>query len=91
MLQGMELNEWEHQQQQAQLTASLQQKEEQLKSLREGLRVTVEDVNVPEEEQLHKEVRFRKPVKAIENIFHALMSISSDTLCMVLCSWCVQR
>ncbi|XP_062301468.1 uncharacterized protein C8orf74 homolog [Scomber scombrus] len=69
LAQGMELHEWEHQQQQAQLIASLQQKEEQLKSLREGLRVTLEEVDVPEEEQLDKEGALelvRAAVKATE-------------------------
>ncbi|XP_040888508.1 uncharacterized protein C8orf74 homolog isoform X2 [Toxotes jaculatrix] len=53
LAQGTELHQWEHQQQQTQLTSALQQKEEELRSLRDGLRVTLGDI--PEDVQLDKE------------------------------------
>lgn len=60
LLQGTELHQWEHQRQQAQLTATLQQKEEELRRLRNGSRVILGEVDVPEDEKLDKEVRFRE-------------------------------
>lgn len=57
MLQGTDLHEWEHQRHQAELTSKLLQKEEELKVLRAGSRITLGAVDVPEDEQLDKEVR----------------------------------
>lgn len=57
VLQGTDLHEWEHQRRQAELTSALLQKEETLKVLRNGSRVTVGEVDIPEDEQLDKEVR----------------------------------
>ena len=56
--QGTELHEWERQRQQTQLSSSLRQKEEQLRSLRLGPRVTLGDI--PEAEHLDKEVNTQK-------------------------------
>eukprot|EP00064_Thunnus_orientalis_P011766 superscaffoldBa00001735_g11797 len=85
--QGMELHEWEHQRQQAQLTATLQQKEEELRSLRNGSRVTLGEVDVPEDEQLDKEVVLelvRAAVRATEGqmlaSLHQEASLLSDIL-----------
>ncbi|XP_044200416.1 uncharacterized protein C8orf74 homolog isoform X2 [Thunnus albacares] len=87
LAQGMELHEWEHQRQQAQLTATLQQKEEELRSLRNGSRVTLGEVDVPEDEQLDKEVvleRVRAAVRATEGqmlaSLHQEVSLLSDIL-----------
>ncbi len=55
MLQGTDVHEWEHQRHQSELTSMLQQKKEELKVLRDGSRVTLGEVDVPEE--LDKEVR----------------------------------
>ncbi|KAF3706269.1 putative protein C8orf74 -like protein [Channa argus] len=49
---GSDLHEWEHQRKKAQLTSALKQKEEELKNLREESRVTLEEIRVPEDEQL---------------------------------------
>ncbi|XP_023251167.1 uncharacterized protein C8orf74 homolog [Seriola lalandi dorsalis] len=51
--QGTEVHEWERQRQQTQLTSTLRQKEEELRSLRDGSRVTLGDI--PEDVQLDKE------------------------------------
>ncbi|XP_069377397.1 uncharacterized protein C8orf74 homolog isoform X2 [Paralichthys olivaceus] len=53
LAQGTELHEWEHCCQQTQLTSTLRQKEEQLRSLRQGPRVTLGDI--PEDVHLDKE------------------------------------
>ncbi|XP_076008615.1 uncharacterized protein C8orf74 homolog [Genypterus blacodes] len=53
--EGMELEEWEVHHQTHQLTLTLQQKEQELKNLRESSRVTLGDVDVPEDARLDKE------------------------------------
>ncbi|XP_029929372.1 uncharacterized protein C8orf74 homolog [Myripristis murdjan] len=55
LAQGTELSEWEHQRQQDQLASSLQQKEEQLKCLREVSKVALGEVNVPDHGRLDRE------------------------------------
>ncbi|XP_042368754.1 uncharacterized protein C8orf74 homolog [Plectropomus leopardus] len=55
LAQGTDLHEWEHQHQRGKLTSMLRQKEEMLQGLREGSRVTLGEVDVPENEQLDKE------------------------------------
>ncbi|XP_029369324.1 uncharacterized protein C8orf74 homolog [Echeneis naucrates] len=45
LAQGTELQEWEDQRQQALLTKALQEKEEQLRGLRDGLRITEGDIS----------------------------------------------
>uniref|UniRef100_UPI003AADD629 uncharacterized protein C8orf74 homolog n=1 Tax=Centroberyx gerrardi TaxID=166262 RepID=UPI003AADD629 len=55
LAQGTELREWEHQRQQARLTATVRQKEEELRSLREGSKVTLGAVHAPEGGRLDKE------------------------------------
>ncbi|XP_026219503.1 uncharacterized protein C8orf74 homolog [Anabas testudineus] len=52
LAQGTDLHEWEHQRRQAQLTSTLQQKEAELRSLRNKMRVNLEEVSVPVDEQL---------------------------------------
>ncbi len=59
MLQGTDLHEWEHRRHQAELTSELRQKEEKLKSLRNGSRVTLGEIDAPEDEQLDEEVRYK--------------------------------
>ncbi|XP_059183783.1 uncharacterized protein C8orf74 homolog [Centropristis striata] len=53
--QGTDLKVWEQQQHHAELSSLLRQKEEKLQSLRAGSRVTLQELDVPEEEQLDKE------------------------------------
>nr|XP_033472244.1 uncharacterized protein C8orf74 homolog [Epinephelus lanceolatus] len=69
LAQGTDLHVWEHQRRQAELASVLQQKEEKLQSLREGSRVTVGEVDVPEDEQLDQQgvaALVRAAVKATE-------------------------
>ncbi|KAM7365384.1 hypothetical protein PAMP_016317 [Pampus punctatissimus] len=87
LAQGTELHEWEHQRQQAQLTATLQQKEEELRSLRNRSRVTLGAVDVPEDKQLDKEgvlELVRAAVRATEGqmlaSLHKETSLLSDIL-----------
>ncbi|XP_047432348.1 uncharacterized protein C8orf74 homolog [Mugil cephalus] len=47
--QGMDLHEWEALQDRARVTSTLQQKEQELRRLRERTQVTLGDVNIPEE------------------------------------------
>lgn len=61
MLQGTDVHEWERQHRLAELTSTLRQKEETLKMLRDGSRVTLGEVDVPED--LDKEVRLTKGIK----------------------------
>lgn len=63
VLQGTELCDWERQQHEAHLISTLQQKEEELRSLRDGPRVTLGEVDVPDDEEPDKEVGLRQPVK----------------------------
>lgn len=60
----MDLHEWEHQRRQAELTSMLRLKEEKLKVLRLGSRVTLAEVNVPDDDdnELDKEVRLTKGI-----------------------------
>lgn len=71
----------------------LLQKEEQLKVLRNGSRVILGEVDVPEDEQLDKEVRLTQGYKT-ENrrdIFCDLTSTVFDILCRGFWQWCVQQ
>uniref|UniRef100_A0A3Q3NI48 Si:dkey-100n19.2 n=1 Tax=Labrus bergylta TaxID=56723 RepID=A0A3Q3NI48_9LABR len=52
LTQGTDLHEWEHQRRQAELTSVLQQKVEELRALRDGSRVRLGEVTVPEDEDL---------------------------------------
>lgn len=56
VIQGIDLQDWESQEKEAVLRSLLQQKEEKLKQLRNGERVSVEEIKVPEEPG--REVRF---------------------------------
>ncbi|KAK5847536.1 hypothetical protein PBY51_016656 [Eleginops maclovinus] len=55
LAQGTDLQEWEHQRHQEELTSMLRQKEEKLRSLRKESRVTLGEVDIPQDEQLDKE------------------------------------
>lgn len=55
LAQGTDLQEWESQQHQARLTSALQQKEKELRCLRHGSRVTLEDIILPKDEHLDQE------------------------------------
>ncbi|KAE8278639.1 hypothetical protein D5F01_LYC23556 [Larimichthys crocea] len=87
LAQGTDLHEWEHQRHQAELTSKLLQKEEELKVLRAGSRITLGAVDVPEDEQLDKEgvsALVRAAVKATEDQMRASLtreaSLISDLL-----------
>ncbi|KAJ4923987.1 hypothetical protein JOQ06_000229 [Pogonophryne albipinna] len=54
LAQGTDLHVWEHQQHREALTSMLQ-KEEKLRSLRKGSRVTLGEVDIPQDVQLDKE------------------------------------
>lgn len=56
LLQGVDLQEWESQQHEASLTSTLEQKENELRCLRQGSRVTVEDITLLEDKHLDKQV-----------------------------------
>ncbi|XP_070787046.1 uncharacterized protein C8orf74 homolog [Enoplosus armatus] len=80
LAQGMDLQEWEHQHHQAKLTSMLRQKEEKLKMLRDGSRVTLGEVDVPEDEQLDREgvvSLVRAAVRATEG--QVLASLDQET------------
>ncbi|XP_034037820.1 uncharacterized protein C8orf74 homolog [Thalassophryne amazonica] len=53
--QGVELHEWEQRRHQYDLAAALRQKEEELKRIRQGSRVTLGEIDVPKSEGLDKE------------------------------------
>ncbi|XP_070711422.1 uncharacterized protein C8orf74 homolog [Pempheris klunzingeri] len=53
--QGTDKHEWERQRHQDEIISVLRQKEEELKMLRDGSRVTVGEINVPDDEHLDKE------------------------------------
>lgn len=57
VLQGVNLLTWEQRDKHAQLISSLREKEEELRSLRNGLRVTLREVSLPENEELDTQVR----------------------------------
>lgn len=56
LLQGVDLQEWESQQHEASLTSTLEQKENELRCLRQGSWVTVEDITLLEDKHLDKQV-----------------------------------
>ena len=63
MLQGTDLHDWEHQRHREALTSMLRQKEEKLRSLRKGSRVTLGEVDIPQDVQLDKEVISQRDLK----------------------------
>ncbi|XP_035854555.1 uncharacterized protein C8orf74 homolog isoform X3 [Sander lucioperca] len=86
-LQGTDLHEWEHQRQQAELTSTLRQMEERLRSLREGSRVTLGEVDVPEDNQLDEEgvlALVRAAVKATEGQMLASLNREASLLSDIL-------
>ncbi|GAA6217907.1 uncharacterized protein C8orf74 homolog [Lates japonicus] len=81
LAQGTELHEREHQRQQAQLNSTLRQKEEELRSLREGSRVTLGDI--PEDVRLDEEgvvEVVRAAVKATEGQMLASLNQEASLL-----------
>lgn len=58
VFQGTDLEEWESKEKEAELRSLLQQKEEKLKQLRNGERVSVEEIKIPEDGAQDREVRF---------------------------------
>lgn len=57
MFQGVDLQEWECQEKETELRLLLHQKEEKLKQLRNGERVSVEEIEIPEDGEPDREVR----------------------------------
>ncbi|XP_028275646.1 uncharacterized protein C8orf74 homolog [Parambassis ranga] len=55
LAQGIDLHEWETQQHEARLISTLQQKEEELRCLREGSGICLGEVNVPEDGNLDQQ------------------------------------
>lgn len=95
-LQGTDVHEWERQRHRAELTSMLRRKEEELKMLRDGSRVTLRGLDVPEDERLDKEVRLTKgyntnPAKAFGNTLHGPTSTASAILRRGSWRWFVQR
>ncbi|XP_035533484.1 uncharacterized protein C8orf74 homolog [Morone saxatilis] len=87
LAQGTDLHEWEHQQHQAELTATLLQKEEKLKALRNGSRVTLGEIDVPEDEHLDKEgvlALIRAAVRATEDQMLASLTQEASLLSDIL-------
>ncbi|TDG96165.1 hypothetical protein EPR50_G00236950 [Perca flavescens] len=83
LAQGTDLHEWEHQRQQAELTSTLRKMEERLRSLREGSRVTLGEVDVPEVNQLDEEgvlALVRAAVKATEGQMLASLNREASLL-----------
>ncbi|XP_034051671.1 uncharacterized protein C8orf74 homolog isoform X2 [Gymnodraco acuticeps] len=69
LAQGTDLHVWEHQRHREALTSMLRQKEEKLRSLRKGSRVTLGEVDIPQDVQLDNEgvqALVRAAVKATE-------------------------
>lgn len=58
VFQGIDLKVWEFMEKEAELRSLLHQKEEKLKQLRNGERVTVEEIKIPESGEPDREVRF---------------------------------
>lgn len=58
VFKGIDLQEWESQEKEAELRSLLQQKEEKLKQLRNRERVSVEEIDIPEDGEPDREVRF---------------------------------
>lgn len=57
VFQGLDLQEWESEEKEAELRVLLQQKEEKLKQLRNGERVSVEEIEFPEDGEPNRDVR----------------------------------
>lgn len=57
MFQGVDLQAWQAEEREAELRPLLQQKEQKLKQLRDGQRVYVEEIEVPEDGEPDREVR----------------------------------
>ncbi|XP_041821735.1 uncharacterized protein C8orf74 homolog [Chelmon rostratus] len=89
LVKGMDLHEWEHQRRQAELTSMLRLKEEKLKVLRLGSRVTLAEVNVPDDDdnELDKEgvlALVQAAVKATEGQMLASLTQEASLLSDIL-------
>ncbi|XP_051284067.1 uncharacterized protein C8orf74 homolog isoform X3 [Dicentrarchus labrax] len=87
LAQGTDLHEWEYQRHQAELSATLLQKEEKLKALRNGSRVTLGEIEVPEDEHLDKEgvlALVRAAVRATEDQMLASLTQEASLLSDIL-------
>ncbi|XP_078100280.1 uncharacterized protein C8orf74 homolog [Sander vitreus] len=87
LAEGTDLHDWEHQRQQAELTSTLRQMEERLRSLREGSRVTLGEVDVPEDNQPNEEgvlALVRAAVKATEGQMLASLNREASLLSDIL-------
>ncbi|KAI3365975.1 hypothetical protein L3Q82_009808, partial [Scortum barcoo] len=81
--QGTDLHEWELRRRRAELTSALRQKEEKLKSLRDGSRVTLGELDIPEDEQLDQEgvlALVRAAVRATEGQMLASLNQEASLL-----------
>ncbi|XP_005933999.1 uncharacterized protein C8orf74 homolog isoform X1 [Haplochromis burtoni] len=87
LAQGVDLQEWESQQHEASLTSTLEQKENELRCLRQGSRVTVEDITLPEDKHLDKQgivELVRAAVRATESQIVASLVQEVDLLSEIL-------
>ncbi|XP_034533672.1 uncharacterized protein C8orf74 homolog [Notolabrus celidotus] len=84
LAQGMDPCDWEHQCHQAKLTLLLQQKAEELRVLREGARVTLGEVSVPEDEELNEQeilALVRTAVRTTQDQMLASLTDEASLLC----------
>ncbi|XP_071320328.1 uncharacterized protein C8orf74 homolog [Trachinotus anak] len=85
LAQGTELHEWERQRHESQLTSALRQKEEELRCLRDGSRVTLGDI--PEDAQQDKEGVLglvHEAVRATEDQMQASLNQEASLLSDIL-------
>ncbi|XP_029696260.1 uncharacterized protein C8orf74 homolog isoform X2 [Takifugu rubripes] len=87
LAQGVDLQEWESEEKEAELRALLQQKEEKLKQLRNGERVSVEEIEVPEDGEANREklfVSLNSAVKATKEQILASLTQEVNLLTEIL-------
>ncbi|XP_076579633.1 uncharacterized protein C8orf74 homolog [Chaetodon auriga] len=87
LAKGTDLHEWEHQRHQAELTSMLRLKEEKLKVLRHWSRVTLTEVDVPDDDELDKEAvvgLVRAAVRATEGQMLASLTQEASLLSDIL-------
>lgn len=80
LLQGTDVREWERRRRHAELTSVLLEKEEELRVLRDGSRVTLGEVDFPEDE-LDEEVRLAVRLKNSESIREHLQWTDYHCVC----------
>eukprot|EP00066_Takifugu_rubripes_P015226 XP_011604492.1 PREDICTED: uncharacterized protein LOC101061345 [Takifugu rubripes] len=86
-MEGVDLQEWESEEKEAELRALLQQKEEKLKQLRNGERVSVEEIEVPEDGEANREklfVSLNSAVKATKEQILASLTQEVNLLTEIL-------